>query len=254
MSLDGKTLEPFPYERLQPKHPNVILHDYDLASIPNAFELIKDISSSRPSGLPYRIGNKFPINVYSFEELKKWLSILPAAFAFYLQFNGIFTDEQLIELCEKPVMGMRQMFYNFTYKCSDENDFIKRVLPIIYKQVIFLRSNKIKILLNIDTDFFKTPALFNLMKLISCFYGKNNLDYIRPHKQTLYGYCAWKRRPYLEVLPWIKFTVTLEQMRESFQFIRKENYEVFDMFYSIPNVISIGGKLVNEWERNPLSH
>lgn len=218
------------------------------------FDLLKDVSAKRPSGLPYRIGNKFPINVYSFDELKKWLTLPPAAFSFYLQYNGLLADEQLIELCEKPTMGMRQMFYNVAYVCSDENDFVKRVLPTFYKQMIFLRSNKIKILLNIDTDFFKTPALLNLMKLINCFYGKNNLTYVRPHMQTLYGYCAWKRRPYLEVLPWIKMTVTLEQMRESFQYIRKENYEVFDMFYSVPNVISKGGKLINEWERNSVEN
>ena len=250
LSLDGKTLEPFPYHRLKPRHPNVILHVYDIAAIPNVRELLTDISRRRPSGLPYRIGNKFPINVYSFDELKQWLSIPPASFAFYLQYNGQFTDEEIIELCEKPFFGMRQMFYNFSYNCSNENDFINRVLPSFYKQVIFLRSNKIKILLNIDTNFFKTPALLNLIKLISCFYGKTYLDYIKPHKQTLYGYCAWKRRPYLELMPWIKFSVSLDQMRESFQYMRKQNYEVFDMFYSIPNVVNIGGKLVNEWERN----
>ena len=40
LSLDGKTLEPFPYEWLQPYHPSIILHDYDLTSIPGAFELL----------------------------------------------------------------------------------------------------------------------------------------------------------------------------------------------------------------------
>jgi hypothetical protein len=39
-------------------------------------------------------------------------------------------------------------------------------------------------------------------------------------------------------------------MRESFQYMRKANYEVFDMFYSMPNVIAKGGKLVNEWSRD----
>ena len=250
LSLDGKTLEPFPFERLQPYHPSVIFHDYDIASVPGAFELLKEVSSSRPSGLSYRIGNKYPINVYNFEELKKWLTLPPMGTCFYLQYNGQFTDEELIELCSKPIMGLRQMMYNFTYGCSDENDFVERVLPDFYKQMIFLRSNKLKILLNIDTEFFKTPELLNLMKLIGCYYGKNNLEYIMPHKQTLYGYCAWKRRPYLEILPWIKITVTLEEMRASFQYMRKANYDVFDMFYSVPNVVAIGGKLVNEWERN----
>ena len=254
LSLDGQTLEPFPYDRLRPYHPSIILHDYDLAAIPEAFELLQDVSSRRPSGLPYRIGNKYPINIYNFEELRKWFKLAPMGTCFYLQYNGCFKDEELIELCEKPIMGMRQMIYNFTYGCSDENDFIERVLPQFYKQMLFLRSHKLKILLNIDNEFFKTPELLNLIKLISCYYGKTNLDYVMPHKQTLYGYCSWKRRPYIEILPWIKVSVTLEQMRESFQYMRKANYEVFDMFYSIPNVIAVGGKLVNEWERNPFKN
>ena len=95
--------------------------------------------------------------------------------------------------------------------------------------MLFLRSRKLKILLNIDTEFFKTPELLNLIKLISCYYGKTNLEYIQPHRQTLYQYCAWKRRPYIEVFPWLKAFVTLEQMRASFQYMRKMNYEVFDM-------------------------
>lgn len=93
LSLDGKTLEPFPYDRLQPKHPNVLLHDYDIANIPNAFELLYDISGRRPSGLPYRIGNKYPINVYTFEDLMKWFSLPPMSTCFFLQYNNVLTDE-----------------------------------------------------------------------------------------------------------------------------------------------------------------
>ena len=250
LSLDGKKIEPFPYERLQPYHPSIILHDYDLGSIPGALDFLRDLVQRRPSGLLYRIGNKYPINTYSFEELREWLTLPPMGNCFYLQFNGIFHDEELIELCEKPIMGMRQMMYNPAYGCSDENDFVKRVLPDFYKQMLFLRSRKIKILLNIDTDFFKTKELLDLMKLISCYYGKTNLEYVMPYQQTLYGYCSWKRRPYVEVLPWYKLSVTQQEMRDSFQYMRKANYEVFDMFYSMPNVIAQGGKLVNEWSRN----
>lgn len=108
------------------------------------------------------------------------------------------------------------MIYNFTYGCSSEDDFVERVLPQIYKQVLFLRSYKIKILLNIDNEFFKTRELLNLMKLINCYYGRSKTTYIPPNERTLYGYCAWKKRASLEVLPWIKFAVTREEMRESF--------------------------------------
>jgi len=250
LSLDGKTLEPFPFDRLQPYHPSVLLHDYDLGAIPNALDLLDEVSKARPSGLPYRIGNKYPINVYSYDQLYKWLSLPPMTSCFYLQYNGVLKDEELADLLARPILGLRLMIYNFTYGCANETEFMMKVLPQIYKQALFLRSNAVKILLNIDTDFFKTRELLNLMKLIDCFYGKNHLEFVRPHRQTLYEYCAWKDRAYLEALPWKHFTVTQQEMRESFQYIRKNNYEVFDMFYSTPNVILKGGEFVNEWTAN----
>ena len=250
LSLDGQSLIDFPYERLRPRHPSVIFHDYDIASVPGAFELLQDISSRRPSGLPYRIGNKYPINVYSYQDLKKWLQLPPMGSCFYLQYNGVLTDEEIIDLLEVPIMGLRQMVYNFSYGYTNEEDFVIKALPQIYRQVLFLRSHKQKILLNIDTDFFQTRELQLLMKLIDCYYGKSYNEFIKPQRETMYGYCAWRRRAYLEVLPWIHFKVSQEEMREAFQYIRRHNYEVFDMFYSTPNVIAKGGKLVNEWERN----
>lgn len=250
LSLDGKTLEPFPYERLQPYHPSVILHDYDLSSVPGAFELLEDVSRRRPSGLPYRIGNKYPINVYTFDELMKWLKLPPMGTVFYLQYNGMFTNDELIALCEKPILGLRQMVYNFTYGCSDENYFLEHNLGEFYKQLLFLRSHNTKILLNISNEFFKTPELLNLMKLFNCYYGRSYCEHILPHRETLYSWCASRKRAYLEVMPWSHFAVSLQEIRDSFQYMRKNNYEVFDMFYSTPNVILQGGKLVNEWERN----
>lgn len=248
LSLDGQKLLNFPYERLRPRHPCVILHDYDLAALPHSFEAIQEIMDARPRGLKYHIGNKYPIQVYDFETLKKWLTIYPMGNCFYLQYNGVFTDEEIIELVNEPSMSMRQLVYNFIYNCQNENDFVIRVLPEIYKQALFLRKNKLKILLNIDEDFFKTPELLNLMKLINCFYGKNFFDQLYPHQRTLYSYCACRTVAYMDTLPWVHLTVSKEQMRAAFQYIRVHNYEVFDMFYSVPEVISKGGKLINEWE------
>ena len=52
---------------------------------------------------------------------------------FYLQYNGVFTDEEIIDLVERPALGLRQMVYNFTYKCANETEFMIQVLPEIYK-------------------------------------------------------------------------------------------------------------------------
>ena len=84
LSLDGKSLEPFPYERLRPRHPSVILHDYDISSVPNALDLLQEVSAMRPSGLPYRIGNKYPINIYKFKDLEQWLALPPMGTCFWL--------------------------------------------------------------------------------------------------------------------------------------------------------------------------
>ena len=180
----------------------------------------------------------------------KWLKLPPMGTVFYLQYNGMFTTDELVALCEKPILGLRQMVYNFTYGCSDENHFMMNQLGEFYKQLLFLRSHDTKILLNINNEFFKTPELLNLMKLFNCFYGRSRCEFIPPHRETLYKWCAWKKRAYLEVMPWSHFSVTLQEIRDSFQYMRIHNYEVFDMFYSMPNVILQGGKLINEWKRD----
>lgn len=248
ISLDGKTLEKFPFDRLRLNHPCVIFHDYDLSSIPNSLDLLSEVNNCRNNGLHYRIGNKFPINIYDYQSLQNWLKLVPMGQCFYIQYNGVFTDEEIIDLIEHPALGLQQLVYNFSYGCDNEQSFIQDILPTIYKQTLYLRRNKKKILLNIDTGFFQTTELYNLMKLIDCFYGKNDLTYIIPEKQTLYAYCSSKHRIQLEKKPWIHFRVSREEARASFQFIRKNNYELFDMFYSIPSIIAKGGKLVNEWE------
>lgn len=248
ISLDGKKIEQFPFDRLQPRHPSVIFHDYDLGNIPNILDLLFEINNYRKNGLHYRIGNKYPINIYDFNKLKDWLKLVPMGQCFYLQYNGVFTDEEIIELLELPTLSLQQLVYNFTYNCKSENSFIQDILPILYRQTLYLRRNKKKILLNIDTNFFQTRELYNLIKLIDCFYGKNNLDCLVPEKQTLYAYCSSKKVAQMDKLPWVHLRVSKEEMRESFQFIRKHNYEVFDMFYSVPSVISKGGKLINEWD------
>lgn len=78
---------------MRPRHPCVVLHDYDIATLPNAFDMIKEIMDARPRGLKYHIGNKYPIQIYNFDILKKWLTIYPMGGCFYLQYNGLLTDE-----------------------------------------------------------------------------------------------------------------------------------------------------------------
>ena len=254
LSLDEKTLDPFPYELLSTKHPTIIFHDYNISAVPNAFEFLTDVLQHTPGRKKYYIGNKYPINVYTYEDLCKWMTLPSMQSCFYLQYNGVFTDEQIIDLVMRPDIKLYKIVYNFTYGCANEDQFVVKVLPQIYKQALFLRSHKQQILLNIDTDFFRTRELLLLMKLLKSFYTQTFLDYVHPHRQTLYGYCSWNKWIYFEDSLWRKSTLTQQEMRDAFQYVRKNNYEVFDMFYSVPNVVPEGGKLVNEWTRNSQSN
>jgi hypothetical protein len=40
LSQDGINIDSFPFERLRPRHPCVVLHDYDLATVSNAYDFI----------------------------------------------------------------------------------------------------------------------------------------------------------------------------------------------------------------------
>lgn len=248
-STDGINLNPFPFDQLRSNHPCVVFHDYNLASIDGIHDYLYEICAARPKGRPYGIGNKYPIQIYDFKELIKWLDITPMANLFFLQYNGVFTDEELIELTENHGFEMRQIFYNYTYNCRDETEFMMQVLPKIYKQALFLRRSGLKVLLNIDTEFFKTKELIDLMQLINSYYTNKNINKNSPRCQTLYAYCKSERREKFRTLPFVAPSkISKDEMRNSFQYIREHNYEVFDMFYSVPGIVNRGGKLVNEWE------
>ena len=45
-----------------------------------------------------------------------------------------------------------------------------------------------------------------------------------------------------------KTVFTIEEVREIFQFVRLNNYELFKMFYEWDEVKYRGGKIVNEWD------
>lgn len=243
-SLDGKDLRNFPFNRLQPAHPTVIFHDYDLGKIPSILDLAEELNNLGKR--PYRIGNKFPINVYNYQDLKKWLKISVMGNGFCVQFNGILTDEEIIDLVKYPNFKLHQVLYNFIYQCSSESDFIQNRLSILYKQLLYLRRNNKEILLNIDTSFFQTKPILDLIILLNSFYKNKTWPQVCLRDRTLYGYCSSQSLIKSFLRNRVFYSVSKEEMRASFQYVRKHNYEVFCMFYDIPGIIAKGGKLVNE--------
>ena len=245
LSIDGIKLNEFPYERLQKRHPNIIFHDYDISTVPDAYDLLHDLNDT------YRIGNKFPINTYNKEELQRWFSLKPMTSTFYLQYNNFLTEDEFIEIFDNPNMKSTQFIYNFIPAFQNENDFLMNGLSDFYKQILFLRRIHQQILLNVDTNFFQTPELATLIRMLNCFCNWGQKDNVLAQRQTLYGFCAWKKRDEIDMLTQARrYIITKQEMRDAFQYVRQHNYEVFDLFYSMPGVIIKGGKLINEWTRD----
>ena len=254
LAPDSKNLLSF--EELKPQFENkvtgIFLHDYDLAGL-KAYDLILQLQNQRkfctkPGINPYPVGNKFPIRVYSSEELEKWYKIVTIPNAFFLEYYGYMSDKVLYHLCNENKRMARQIYYNVTHGCSTENEFLMDRLPKIFVQVLFLRMNNIRILLNYDEDFLKTKELRDFMELLNCWFSFQRYESYAPHTQSLYKFC--RDNSYFHYSNWsylrlVKLSV--EEIRDSFQYIREHNYELFKKLYEWDEVKYKGGKIINEW-------
>lgn len=229
----------------------IILHDYDLASLKPYDYLVelqnKRTFKTRDEVNPYPIGNKYPIKIYSSDELQKWLKIVTIPNAFYIEYCGLMSDEVLYNLCMENKRMARQVFYNITYDCASENDFLMQRLPKIFIQTLFLRKAGIRILLKYDEEFLITPELRNLINLLNCVLGFQWQQNFLPKKQTLYNFCRANKQLHYQSWAFQNVSLSVEEMRNSFQYIRERNYDLFTQFYEWDSVIYEGGKFKNEW-------
>lgn len=232
----------------------IMLHDYDLASL-HPYDAIIELQNQRhfimKEGInPYPVGNKFPIKVTSSEELQKWLNVITIPGAFFLEYCGLMSDEVLYNLCNENKRMARQVYYNVTYDCTTETDFVLHKLPKIFVQSLFLRKAGIKILLKYDNEVLVTEELKNLIELLNCWLSFQWMEDFLPRTQSLYNFCASNARLHYRSWAFQHVYITTEQMRDSFQYIRENNYELFEQFYTWDSVIYQGGKFINEWPRN----
>ena len=108
------------------KPTGIILHDFNLTT-KNCYDALKELQNSRyyasrPDEInPYPIGNKFPIQIYSSEELQKWTTLVTIPKALCLQYNGFMSDEDLVLLTQHERISS-QLYYNITYNMKDENE------------------------------------------------------------------------------------------------------------------------------------
>lgn len=251
-----KTLQQLKNFMATDKYNGIIFHDYDLAAIPNGFELIYSLSQTRTyitkKGInPYAIGNKFPIQLYKSEDLLKWIKITSMPNLFFLEYNGLIPNDVLNVLCIDNKRLARQIYYNISYSCSTENEFFIDRLPQIFKQVLFLRRQNIKILLTYDQKLITTPELQNLLELLNCWLRCSWTDEFYKYSQSLYRFVRDNSKFHYTSWAFLKLIqLTNDQIRNCFQYVRENNYELFKNFYELSDVSYYEGEFINEWERN----
>lgn len=236
---------------IKDKTTGIFLHDYDLASL-KPYDLLKQLQDSRMYKSreeinPYPIGNKFPIVIDSSAELEKWLQLVAIPNGFLIEYRGLMDDTTAYKLCMENSRIARQVFYNVASGCSGENDFFMNRLPKIFIQSLFFRKCGIKILLKYDEGFFITKELEQLIKLLNCYISTKWQENFLPLKQTLYTLCRDAVRFQYTDWKFHSITLTIDEIRNIFQYIRLKNYDLFKMFYEWDSVILQGGKFVNEW-------
>lgn len=254
LSLDEKTLwENFPKQldsNLNPSH--LFLHDYNLQAIKDSDLAIKEIIKNRKRKKELFLCMKFPVVVDNIKDLEKWCSFPSSGDFFSLKYSNLFEDEELISLIQRRLINntLRKIEYNITNFCIDENDFINNYLLKIYYQIIFFRMNQIKILLTYDHDFFVHKEWERLIEFLNCYI--NTAAYNRTgHFDDLNKYDSLYSFAFniKEESSYKKNIFLKQEVRDLFNLVRINNYEVFEAFYNCHSVKLKGGVLVNESSR-----
>ena len=235
LSLDEKTIWP-DWEKQLRRNQNcfgVIFHDYNLAEIDGAFELIRDnLNSLIAHAGGRRIGSKFPIVTTNEQDFINWYSLPAMGAYYYLQYDGIITPNIIpyIEKLHQPEQVVINITANTTYE-----QFINQDIITLFKSILDLRRVGIVFLLTYDKGFFADSRWVDVIDLICRFnnrfiYERNNLDYltrVAPY-ETLYSYV---KKLINDEKTYGYTTRRKDKYSNLFQFVREHNYDLFKLFY-----------------------
>lgn len=241
LSLDGQTIWKNWEKMLHPKKrtTTLMLHDYNLQNVDGAAKLLEDYQKEFPRT---SIGMKFPVEIDNEKDLFLWRKMNGGDF-FSLRYNGILSDEAVVELGIAYSNYRGKLEYNITYGCSDEDDFVKNRLQKIYRQIVFLQTKGVTILLKYRYSFFKNRKLCRLVKLMSLYASSKNLNlgYMETvAKESLYNFYLSMRD---SGFSGAYLVITKQEATELLKFA-EENYPY--LYYDFKNCLKPylqGGKL-----------
>lgn len=240
--------------QLNSKARGIIFHDYNLSKIKGAATFIKELSESRynkTNGImnPFPIGNKFPIIVNNPNELKDWLSLNPFTGIFYLEIYSLLSPELCSQLTQYRDFKNKQIYYNVT-KGADGVASVITSLPEIFRQVLFFRKQRYKILLTYDSFLKEEPLVKDLIDLFNCFIFSDYFAFSEGVKNqaTFFRFCKNIYRDgekKLEKNKKLRYNISTERIKEIFLYIREIDYELFKMFYEWDSVLYENGGWIN---------
>ena len=248
ISLDGKTVWPEFHKQFKflKTARNLMIHDYDLGAIEGGFEAVKSIlDRARTDGWATKVGMKFPVRIKTGQDLLNWSSLNCNSTFFSLRYDGVIDDDTFIKwvgsVKEKAIY--KHMEYYVTAPWYDPNDFVKNLLPKIFRQVIISRSYRVFFTLKYDDGFFPDPMWEKVLRLFNYYHnslsGLPQSSYLRAlPTDTLFDFAANSQKQpkyyYGDVL-------NKDEIREIFAFVRENNYDLFKDFYECTAQKLLGG-------------
>lgn len=236
LSLDGENIwDDFRVQyRNKTGYNGIILHDYNPGVFKEAPALLrKELTRRNQSKNKSRIGSKFPIIVSNEEQFIDWASFYKINHFFPLTFDGIINHEyteEIIKTC--PRATLNDCTINVTNNITYE-DFTTIGIINLFRFIVDLRSNGIKMQLNYDEDFLKDKEWGEILQLFSYFNtagASKKTRYKDAYISTLYSYLktASERS---ESFYGGNHLLTRATASDLFQFVREHNYELFVDFY-----------------------
>ena len=245
LSLDGKTIWedykiPLRYNNLTKV---IFNHDRILANIENSFEEISGILSDIPqSATGPLLGTKFPIQVNNFNDMKKWLSLRLMKFT-RVQFNGILSDEQFVELYHNySPLEVNRIIYNVDPPQSLSDEEKKQLILKIYYQTIFLWKNFKKISLSISQNFSLDRKWQKVLKYWEEMMFQERFLKSRKYT-TFFDFCASLPENTLNSKG--EYIPNRHEARELFAFVEKNNRELFEKFYTTYDIAEENGVIID---------
>lgn len=226
---------------------NIIFHDYDLGKIKGSCQEIKNIlARARTDGWATRVGMKFPVTITTGEELLEWISILPNSNFYFLKFYGVIDDinfEKFVTSCKEKSAYSQMEYWITGNKQLSESQLVSEYFQQLYRQIVLARNQRVFFNLKYDDNYFKDKRWEKVIDLFNYYHNsyssKAMIKYLKIiPTDTMFDFASKtldKPHKYYNGKCFTK-----KEIRQIFNFVRENNYNLFKDFYEY-NIMSLGG-------------